>query len=79
MTEKTQEQNENPSFYRTIVDSYQWKEWVNYNEQIPKFDVHESMECGWLSEKHFQAFMSFSAQFVAPSENPSTPHNRTED
>jgi hypothetical protein len=57
---------EYPSFFTTIINSPQWKEWVNYNEQIPKFDVYESMECGWLSEKHFQAFMSFYTNSAVP-------------
>lgn len=48
-----------PSFYRTIVDSPEWEAWVKLNEAYPMFDVHECMECGWLSPQHFAAFLSF--------------------
>lgn len=49
----------NPTFYDTIVASQKWREWVKENEQNPQFDVHESMETGWLSNNHFQAFIEF--------------------
>ena len=49
----------NSSFYRTLVDSPQWKLWLRYNDIDPQWDVHESMECDWLSPRHFQAFIEF--------------------
>jgi hypothetical protein len=58
---------EEPTFYHTVVDSPQWKEWVKFNEETPNFDVHESMECGWLSEKHFQAFIEFCKDYETNS------------
>jgi hypothetical protein len=50
----------NPTFYETIVSSPQWQEWVKVNEENPQWDVHESMECGWLSAGHFQAFLEWT-------------------
>jgi len=46
-------------FYQTIVKSPQWQLWVEENETNPQYDVHESMEIGALSPKHFQAFLEF--------------------
>lgn len=60
----------NPNFYRTVVSSRQWQAWVKYNEQSLDWDVHESMECGWLSPEHFQAFLRFVTNSV-----PSSPHD----
>jgi hypothetical protein len=50
---------QNPTFYQTIVRSPQWQAWVKKNEKDPQFDVHESVETGWLSEKHWQAFLEW--------------------
>jgi len=53
------------TFYEAIVHSPQWKAWVQYNEdnmdneEVRCFDVHESIECGWLSDNHFQEFLLF--------------------
>jgi hypothetical protein len=49
----------NPTFYKTIVKSKHWQEWVKYQEQKIKFDVHESMEMDWLSPEHFEAFINW--------------------
>jgi hypothetical protein len=49
----------NPTFYKTIVRSKHWQEWVKYQEQKIKFDVHESMEMDWLSPEHFEAFIKY--------------------
>ena len=59
-----------PSFWKTVVESPQWKEW--YKEQhkrfkiftttgkeLPVFDIDESQECGWLGALHFQEFIKF--------------------
>lgn len=48
-----------PTFYSTVVTSPQWETWVKQNEEHPEYDVHESIETGWLSQKHFQAFLEF--------------------
>ena len=46
-----------PTFYETIVHSPVWKAWVERQEEAMEYDVHESMECGWLSPEHWQAFI----------------------
>jgi hypothetical protein len=56
---KTAMKTKYTTFYRTILDSPQWQAWVAYNERDPLFDVHESMETGWMSQTHFQAFLAF--------------------
>ena len=48
-----------PTYYETIVNSQQWEDWVKYNEDSMEWDVYESMETGWLSDGHFQAFIKF--------------------
>jgi hypothetical protein len=53
---------QNPTFYDTIIVSPEWQAWVRENEIEPRFDVHESMECGWLSKEHFAAFLKFAAR-----------------
>ena len=50
---------ENPTFYETVVGSPEWQLWVKENETNPRYDVHESMETGWLSQGHFDAFLNF--------------------
>lgn len=47
------------TYYRTIVDSPQWKLWVKKNEEDSQWDVYESMELGLMSPRHFQAFIEF--------------------
>jgi hypothetical protein len=49
------------TFYATVVKNPFWKEWVKDNEKKPKFDVHESMETGWISDRHFNAFLKFAS------------------
>lgn len=51
----------NPTFYKTIVNNVFWQQWVKDNERKPKFDVHESIECGWISDRHFNAFLKFAS------------------
>ena len=50
-----------PTFYKTVVHSKEFQAWVKYNESldIPLFDTPESIECGWLSPEHFEAFLNF--------------------
>jgi len=60
------------TFWRTIVNSPQWKKW--YDEQVKRFarhvrknskvftgcfDVDECQECGIISPRHFQEFIKF--------------------
>ena len=52
----------NPIFLQTICKSPQWKKWVKYQREKQEFDVAESMECGWLSDKHWQAFLKFAKE-----------------
>lgn len=49
----------NPTFYDSVVHSPEWELWIKECEKTLDFDVHESMECGWLSPKHFAAFLNF--------------------
>lgn len=51
---------DNPTYYQTIVRSPQWQAWgkVAYEHG---FDWYESVECGWLSQKHFEAFLEWYA------------------
>lgn len=51
--------SENPSYYSTIVSSQIWQEWIKYCEENPKWDIHESVECGWLSMGHWEAFINW--------------------
>lgn len=48
----------NPTFYRTIVQSEKWQEWEKeaYNQGI---DWAEATECGWMSVDHWNKFVRF--------------------
>ena len=54
-----------PSFWKTIVESKEWKLW--YEEQKRRlsadgeklFDVDASQECGFMSPEHFKEFLGF--------------------
>ena len=54
--------SQNPTYYETIVKSEIWKEWTKHCEQNQLFDIWESIECGWLSDEHWQAFITWVAQ-----------------
>ena len=58
-TDTTDPDFNHPTYYGTVVASPQWALWVKENEQRPKWDVHESMETGWLSPEHFSAFLAY--------------------
>src|SRR3990167_11164898 len=58
-----------PSFWKTIVQSEEWKQWQKeqgrrlheHNEKESErytgcFDIDESTECGWLSPEHWREF-----------------------
>ena len=60
-----------PSFWKTVVTSFQWAAWQK--EQARRFsllnihqacndgvyDMSEVEECGYISQEHFQEFLSF--------------------
>ena len=48
----------NPTYHQTVVASPQWKAWEKVAHEHG-FDWHESVECGWLSPEHFQAFLAW--------------------
>jgi hypothetical protein len=61
-----------PSFWKTVVESPQWKLWQGEQsrrlhllcqEKLPKnvatYDMPEVEECGWISPGHFQEFLKF--------------------
>ena len=48
-----------PTYYETIVNSKIWNEWREYQEKTLEFDIVESIECGYLSDKHWQAFIEW--------------------
>lgn len=50
---------ENPTYYETIVKSDIWKEWTKYAQDNLLFDMPESIECGWLSNKHWEEFIKW--------------------
>lgn len=54
-----EEKNENPTYYETIVRSDIWKEWTKYAEDNLLFDMPESIECGWLSDRHWETFIKW--------------------
>lgn len=58
----------NPTYYETIVKSDIWKEWTRYAEENMLFDMAESIECGWLSKAHWEAFINW----VKTNENKNT-------
>lgn len=47
-----------PTYYDTIVSSPAWQAWEKVAHERG-FDWHESVECGWLSQKHFAAFLKW--------------------
>jgi len=49
----------NPTFKKTICKSQIWQEWIKYQEKKMEWDVGESTECGWLSDEHWEAFISW--------------------
>ncbi|MDE2098441.1 MAG: hypothetical protein KGL39_14405 [Patescibacteria group bacterium] len=48
--------NGHDTFWKTVVESPQWKEWEAANTH---FDVDECRACGHISQNHFQAFLGF--------------------
>ena len=67
-----------PTFYRTVIESPQWKLWegeqagrlhlLTMEHKNPDggiYDMPEVMECGWISKQHFQDFLKFYSQSQA--------------
>jgi len=59
----------NPTFYDTVINSKEWKAWAEHLHQEAlqerlHFDIAESVECGWLSENHWNAFIEFTKQEI---------------
>ena len=50
---------EYPTYYETIVHSEIWQEWIKYQEKHMDFDIHESIEIGALSPRHWEAFIQW--------------------
>ena len=61
---------EHPTFYRTVIESPQWKLWEQEQAKRLRFinaggpirgiyDMPEVVECGWISQEHFQEFLKF--------------------
>lgn len=48
------------TFWKTVVQSPQWKEWYEHASKNTLYDVDESQELGIISAKHFQDFMHFN-------------------
>lgn len=53
--------SEHPTYYETIVRSNVFKEWTKHAEANLLFDMPESIECGWLSDRHWLAFIDWVA------------------
>lgn len=58
----------NPTYYETIVRSDIWKAWTKHAEEHMLFDMAESIECGWLSDKHWSAFIKWVQSYPQDSE-----------
>lgn len=48
----------NPTYYGTVVGSKAWQEWEKVAHEHG-YDWHESVETGWLSPEHFEAFLAW--------------------
>ena len=54
--------NGHSSFWRTIIESREWKKWKKYNFKKSlsgNWDFSENEELGILSEGHWKAFVKF--------------------
>lgn len=48
-----------PSFWKTVIESPQWKLWQKEQRKNPTRDMAEVEELGTISPKHFQEFLNF--------------------
>lgn len=51
--------NGHPSFWKTVIESPQWKEWQKEQRKNPTRDMPEVEEMGTISPEHFQEFLQF--------------------
>lgn len=51
--------NSDENFYNTVTQSKYFQEWINYQDDHQEFDISESIECGVISKKHFDAFIEW--------------------
>lgn len=56
-----------PTFYETVVHSPQWQAWTKVAHTYG-YDWHESTECGWLSENHFDSFIRWVTEEAVEAE-----------
>jgi len=53
-------EEQEPTYYSTIIKSDIWHEWTKHQEKVMEWDVWESIECNLLSEGHWKAFCEWS-------------------
>jgi len=49
-----------PSFWKTVIESPQWKKWHEYAGPKMLYDFPEVEELGIIGERHFQDFIKFT-------------------
>ena len=47
------------SFWKTTIESPQWKLWQEEQRKNPTYDMLEVEELGYISQNHFQDFIKF--------------------
>jgi len=47
------------SFWKTVIESPQWKAWQKEQSRNMTYDMPEVEELGYISQGHFQDFMKF--------------------
>lgn len=57
-TDKIDTEYKRQTYYGAVVNNPLWQEWEKYAVE-QGFDWHESVECGWLSDQHFVAFLNW--------------------
>lgn len=55
------------TFYYTIIHSPQWKAWEREQQNNMTYDMAEVIECGRISQKHFQDFIKFIVSNLTPN------------
>ena len=55
-------ERKNPTYYGTVVNNPAWQAWEKVAHEYG-YDWHESVECGWLSPGHFQAFLDWHKRY----------------
>lgn len=59
--DKTDPHNGRQTYYGAVVNNPLWQEWEKVAYDYG-FDYWESVECGWLSDAHFAAFLKWVIQ-----------------